>query len=96
MHLHHCMKPFICAKDVPAVFLMFGEFEECTTSMKVGFIHTRYRVTRISVGTSIMVIGLVLYMEDLELEEDYDAMIVKQRKSCGRRGSKESVLSVPM
>ena len=43
-----------------------------------------------------MVIGLVLYMEDLELEEDYDAMIVKQRKSCGRRESKESVLSVPM
>ena len=39
-----------------------------------------------------MVIGLVLYMEDLELEEDYDAMIVKQRKSCGRRGSKESVV----
>ena len=44
MHLHHCMKPFICAKDVPAVFLMFGEFGECTTLMKVGFIHTRYRV----------------------------------------------------
>jgi len=54
--------------------------------MKIGLIHIRYRVARISFGMSIVVIGSVLCIEDLGLEEeDCDAMIIKQRKNSGRR-----------
>jgi len=38
--------------------------------MKIGLIHIRYRVARISFGMSIVVIGSVLCIEDLGLEEE--------------------------